>query len=173
MLDYTTVTREIRSLISRRRELLTFLGSVFAALSVFLQNALEGGLPPALASFYDHLFAVYALLLMVPCLILALRLARLSNGMTLNGILYQRLMREMASPKRAPPEAMQRAGRITVFGVSFLMFTLAAVIAAFSAVLFGLALAGDADLKQNYPSLVWIAPALSFLAGALIVAVWL
>ena len=31
MIDYTTVTREIRSLVSRRRELLTFLGTVFAA----------------------------------------------------------------------------------------------------------------------------------------------
>src|SRR5262249_23215448 len=76
--------------------------------------------------------AVYALLLMVPCLILALRLARLSSGMTLNGVLYQRLMREQDFTKKATPESMERAGRINVFGVSFLMFTLAAVIAAFS-----------------------------------------
>ena len=41
-----------------------------------------------------HAFAVYAFLLMVPSLILALRLARLNGGMTLNGILYQRLMEE-------------------------------------------------------------------------------
>jgi hypothetical protein len=173
MLDYTTVTREIRSLISRRRELLTFLGTVFAALSVFLQNALEGGLPPALRSFYDHLFAVYALLLMVPCLILALRLARLSNGMTLNGILYQRLMMEQDFTKKATAESMQRAGRINFFGVSFLMFVLAVVIAAFSAVLFGLALAGDVELRQGYAWVASAAPWLSFAIGVLIVASWI
>jgi hypothetical protein len=35
MLDYTSVTRELRSVISRRREMLIFLGSVFAALGLF------------------------------------------------------------------------------------------------------------------------------------------
>src|SRR5262245_41500878 len=173
MIDYTTVTREIRSLISRRRELLTFLGTVFAALSVFLQNALEGGLPPVLASFKLHLFACHALLLMVPSLLLALRLARLNTGMTLNGILYQRLMMEQNFTHKATQETLNRAGHVNPFGVSFLMFLLADVIAAFSVVLLGLALAGAPDVRQSWPWLANAAPAVSFAVGALVVVGWL
>ena len=36
MIDFTTVTREFRSLVDRRRELQTFLGSGFAAMSLIL-----------------------------------------------------------------------------------------------------------------------------------------
>ena len=75
MIEFRTVTREFRSLVSRRRELFTFLGSVFAALGIFLQNALQGGLPPSLGAIGRHVFAFYALMLMVPSLLLALRSA--------------------------------------------------------------------------------------------------
>ena len=64
MLDYTNVTREIRSMISRRRELLTFLGTAFAALGIFLQNVLQGALPPVYHRLQEHGFAYYALLLL-------------------------------------------------------------------------------------------------------------
>jgi hypothetical protein len=159
MIDYTTVTRELRSLVSRRRELLTFLGSVFAAMGIFLQNVLQGGLPRALDPVRGHAFAVYSFLLMVPSLILALRLARLNAGMTLNGILYQRLMQEQNFTQKGSLETQKRAGRLNPVGVSFLMFLLTDLIAGFSAGLLALALSAP--------------PLLAFAVGGAVVAAWL
>jgi MFS family permease len=140
MIDFTAVSREIRSVLSRRRELLTFLGSVFAALGIFLQNLLGGSLPPSLKSLEEHTFAAYALLLMVPSLLLALRLAKLNAGMTLNGVLYARLMQEQTFTERAGPDAPRRASAVNVFGVSFLMFLLSDLLAGFAAALLDLSL---------------------------------
>jgi hypothetical protein len=142
MIDFTAVSREIRSVLSRRRELLTFLGSVFAALGIFLQNLLGGGLPPSLKSLERHTFAAYAVLLLVPSLLLALRLAKLNAGMTLNGVLYARLMQEQTFTNRAGPDAPRRAAGVNVFGVSFLMFLLSDLLAGFAAALLDLALPG-------------------------------
>jgi len=140
MIDFTAVSHEIRSVLSRRRELLTFLGSVFAALGIFLQNLLGGTLPPSLRGLEQHTFAAYALLLLVPSLLLALRLAKLNAGMTLNGILYARLMQEQTFTARAGPEAPRGAARVNIFGVSFLMFLLADLLAGFAAALLEMAL---------------------------------
>jgi hypothetical protein len=140
MIDFTAVSHEIRSVLSRRRELLTFLGSVFAALGIFLQNLLGGSLPESLKSLERHTFAAYALLLLVPSLLLALRLAKLNAGMTLNGILYARLMQEQAFTEKAGPDAPRRAARVNVFGVSFLMFLLADLLAGFAAGLLDLSI---------------------------------
>src|SRR5690242_3991444 len=140
MLDYTNVSREIRSVIARRRELLTFLGSVFAAMGLFLENVLQQNMPEPYDKLIRHGFAYYALLLMVPSLILALRLARLNAGLTLNGILYQRLMQEQDFTRRATAESLRRAGRLNIFGVGFLMSFLTDLIAGFSAGLLMLAL---------------------------------
>ncbi len=159
MLDYTNVSREIRSLISRRRELLTFLGTVFAALGIFLQNVLQGALPPVYRRLHEHGFAYYALLLLVPSLILSLRLARLNAGLTLNGILYQRLMREQDFTQKATPATMQRAARLNIFGVGFLMSLLADLLAGLAAALLALALGQE--------------PEVAAAAGAAVVAVWL
>lgn len=157
MIDFTAVSREVRSLLSRRRELLTFLGSVFAALGIFLQNVLKGDLPDTLKPLEGRVFAVYGLLLFVLSLLLALRLARLSAGMTLNGVLYARLMQEQEFTTRAGPDALRRAARVNVFGVSFLMFVLADLLAGFAATLFALA------LHLQPP---WLAPAV----GGLVVS---
>jgi hypothetical protein len=147
MIDFTTVSREFRSVVSRRRGLLTFLGSVFAALGIFLQNALQqGSLPPALEGILSHIFAFYAVMLMVPCLILALRIAKLHGGMVLNGMLYARLMQEQTFTKPGQPD---RAARHNFLGVSFLIFLLVAAIAGFSATV--LALAFKAHLAWAVP----------------------
>jgi hypothetical protein len=159
MIDFTAVSREIRSLVARRRGLLTFLGSVFAALGIFLQNALQGNLPPSLAGLQGRLFATYAFLLLVPTLVLALRLAKLHAGMTLNGVLYRRLMQHQGFMKKETDQGVRRAARVNVFGVGFLMFFLADVIAGLSAALLALALAAG--------------PGLSAAVGALVVAAWL
>lgn len=127
MIDFITVTREFRSLVDRRRDLQTFLGSGFAAMSVFLLNVLEGKLPPSLQSIQEHLFAFYAFVLLVLTLILSLRLARLHGGMVLNGVLYARLMQ--AAGGHGDP---RRAARLNPFGVSFLQFVLVDLVAGFS-----------------------------------------
>jgi hypothetical protein len=142
MIDFTAVSREIRSVLARRRELLTFLGSVFAALGIFLQNLLGGSLPPSLKTLERHTFAAYALLLLVPSLLLALRLAKLNAGMTLNGVLYARLMQAQTFTAPAGPDAPHRAAGVNVFGVSFLMFLLADMLAGFAAALLDLSLPG-------------------------------
>ena len=131
MIEFTAVSREIRSLVARRRELLTFLGSVFAALGIFLQNTLHGELPRSLLGLEEHVFATYAFMLMVPSLIMALRLARMHGGMVINGILFARLSQEHS--ETAKPGAEENAARLNLFGLSFLMFLLASFLAAFSA----------------------------------------
>jgi hypothetical protein len=140
MTDFTNVSREICSVVARRRELLTFLGSVFAAMGLFLQDVLQGSMPPPYDRLQEHGFACYALLLLVPSLILALRLAKLNAGLTLNGILYQRLMQDQEFTRKAPAESLRRAGRLNVFGVGFLMSFLTDLIAGFSAALLALSL---------------------------------
>jgi hypothetical protein len=140
MLDFTNVTREIRSVVARRRELLTFLGSVFAAMGLFLQDVLQQNMPEPYDKIIRHGFAYYALLLLVPSIIIALRLARLNAGLTLNGILYQRLLQEQDFRPKATPDSLRRAGRLNVFGVGFLMSFLTDIIAGFAAGLLVLAL---------------------------------
>ena len=89
---------------------------------------------------------------MVPSLLLALRLAKLNAGMTLNGILYARLMQEQTFTDRAGPEAPRCAARVNVFGVSFLMFLLADLLASFAAALLDLSLvAGDRVSPRRAP----------------------
>jgi hypothetical protein len=136
-IEFPTVSREFRSLIERRRELFTFLGSVFAAMGLFLRNVLEGNLPPSLAGMREYAFAFYALVLMVLSLLLSLRLARLHGGLVLNGILYARLMQEQDFTARGNPA---RSARHNFLSVSFLQFLLADLVAAFSAAILALAL---------------------------------
>lgn len=136
MIEFPTVSREFRSLIERRRELFTFLGSVFAAMGLFLRNVLEGNLPPALSGITRYAFAFYALVLMVLSLLLSLRLARLHGGMVLNGVLYARLMQGQDFTTRGDPI---RAARNNFLSVSFLQFLLADLVAAFSAAILALA----------------------------------
>jgi hypothetical protein len=169
MLDYTNVTREIRSLIARRRELLTFLGTVFAVMGLFLQNVLQENMPEPYSRIREHGFAYYAFLLMIPSLILALRLAKLNAGMTLNGMMYQRLMQQQDFTRKATPESVRRAGRLNVFGVGFLMSFLADIIAGFSAALLVLALRRPGWLgggRGGAP--LWLA----VVVGATVVVVW-
>lgn len=137
MIDFTTVTREFRGLVDRRREMQTFLGSTFAAMGLFLANVLQGKLPPSLHAVQEHIFAFYAFILMVISLLLALRMARLHGGMVLNGVLYARLMQEQDFTHKRDPV---RSTRHNYFGVSFIQFVMLDFIAAFSLFLLLLAL---------------------------------
>jgi hypothetical protein len=137
MIEFSTVSKEFQSLVVRRRHLLTFLGSVFAATGIFLQNVLHGSLPPALKRIEGHVVAFYALMLMVPTLILALRMAKMHAGMVLNGVLFARLMQEQTFTRPGDPK---KAARHNLFGVSFLQFLLVSLIAAFTVTVLGLAL---------------------------------
>jgi hypothetical protein len=156
MIEFPTVSREFRSLVHRRQELVTFLGVVFAATGIFLQNVLQGKLPPALQGMQEYIFAFYALMLMVPTLILALRMARLHGGMVLNGILYARLMQEQDFTARGDP---QRAARHNFLSVAFLQFVQMDLIAGFSAAILALGLGADlvgAVLVGVVVALVWL-----------------
>jgi hypothetical protein len=137
MIEFPTVSREFRSLIGRRRELQTLLGSVFAGLGIFLQNTLKGDIPESLGTIRRHVFTYYAVLLMVPCLILALRMARLHGGLVLNGILISQLTQGRSFTR---PMDVKRSARHNYFGVSFLQFVLMDLMAGFSTTILGLAL---------------------------------
>ncbi|HEY8503431.1 MAG TPA: hypothetical protein VIL46_02540 [Gemmataceae bacterium] len=137
MIDFRSVSREFRGLVDRRQELFMFLGSAFAAMGLFLQNVLQGGLPASLAPVQEHLFAFYAAVLMVVSLILALRMSRLHSGMIINGVLYARLMQEQDFARKGDP---RRAARHNFLGVSFVQFLLANLIAFFSTAILCLAL---------------------------------
>jgi hypothetical protein len=138
MIDFTTVSREIQGLIGRRRELLTLLGSVFAGVGLFLQNALQGNLPPSLVPLEEHLFACSAALLMVASLILSLRMMRLHAGMVYNGVLYAQLTLAAGHlPRTITPE---KAASHNFAGASFLQIVQALVMAGFSTATLALAL---------------------------------
>ena len=156
MIEFANASREFRSLIGRRRELQTLLGSVFAGLGIFLQNTLQGGLPESLGSVKRHLFAFYAIMLMAPCLILALRMARLHGGLVLNGILLAQLTQNRSFTR---PLNVTKSARHNFVGVSFLQFVLMDMIAGFSTTILGLAL----QLKMLY----------ALLAGGAVVVVWM
>ncbi len=136
MIEFATVSREFRSLIGRRRDLQTLLGSVFAGLGIFLQNGLQGGLPDSLGTLRRHVFGFYAVLLMAPCVILALRMARLHGGLVLNGILFARLMQDQDF---TPRPSVEKAARHNFSGVSFLQFVLMDLLAGFSTTILALA----------------------------------
>jgi hypothetical protein len=154
MIEFTTVTREFRSLVHRRRMLMTFLGSVFAATGVLLHNALGGKLPRELSSLRQYIFSLYALLVMVPALILALRMARLHGGMVLNGILYARLMQEQDFTRKGDP---RQAARHNFLGVSFLQFVLMDLFAGASAALLALSLDANVLLSTAVGAGVFVA----------------
>lgn len=155
-MQFSSVSTEIGSLVSRRRELNTFLGSLFAALGIFLQNTLQGSLPERLARLEEHIFLFYAVLLMVPSLLLSLRMARLHGGMVIQGMLYARWLSDQDFTWKGDVE---RASAHNFFSVSFLQSLLADFIAAFSAAVVALSLA--------FP--VWVAS----VAGIVIFVTWL
>ncbi|MEZ6141912.1 MAG: hypothetical protein R3B84_15175 [Zavarzinella sp.] len=129
MLDFETICREFRGLVDRRRDLITFLGTAFAAMSLFLENVFDGKLPPSLAILQQNVFAFYAFVLMFISLILALRFARLHGGMVMNGMMFAQLMTQQEFTKKGDPH---RASRHNHTGVSYLQYLMVALIAAFS-----------------------------------------
>ena len=133
---FAIVSREFRGLVDRRKELLTLVGSIFAGLGVLLSNALEGKLPDDLGTIRRHIFASYAVLLMVPCLILALRMARLHGGLVLNGMLFARLVE---GHDFARGWTVVGARRHNYLGASFLQLALVASLAGFSTTILALA----------------------------------
>ncbi|WP_435018375.1 hypothetical protein TA3x_000347 [Tundrisphaera sp. TA3] len=137
-IEFAIVSREFRNLVDRRRELLTLVGSIFAGLGVLLSNALDGKLPDDLGSIRRHIFASYALILMVPCLILALRMARLHGGLVLNGMLFARLVEGQDFAKGW---TVAGARRHNFLGASFLQLVLVSLLAGFSTAILALAVA--------------------------------
>lgn len=137
VLDFSRISIEFRNLVSRRRELVIFLGSLFAAMGIMLQNILEGKLPRGLATLKGSAFLAYALLLLVPTVVIALRIARLHGGLVVNGIFYARTLAASIRPNLDP----RAAARLNWSGVSTQMFLLAAVISGFASGLLALALA--------------------------------
>ena len=156
MFDFTTVCREFRGLVERRREVFMFLGTAFAALGLFLQNALQGGLPPSMAAISDHLFAFYAAVLMILSLILSLRMAKLHSGIVINGIFFAHLMQKQNFTGKPN---IERSGRHNFFSVSFLQFVLVNLISAFSTTILLFSL--------------HVMPTIALLSGAGIFLLWL
>lgn len=137
MIEFSTVTREFRSLIRRRQHLMTFLGSLFAATGLFLHNVLKGDIPRDLEHIKEYVFAFYALMVLVPTALLALRLARLHGGLVINGVFYAQLMQGQDFTRK--PD-VKRAARHNPLGVSFLQFLLTDLLAGFAGVILGLGL---------------------------------
>lgn len=136
-LDFSHVSREIRSLVSRRRELMLFLGSLFAALGLYLNNVLHGELPATLKPFEDQVFVHYAIGLLIPTVIIALRISRLNAGMIINGVFYSYIRSQLnRSVERDPAEA----ARLNPVGVSSQLFLLSAIAVGFSSALLMFAL---------------------------------
>jgi hypothetical protein len=153
MIDFATVSREFRSVIHRRVHVQTFLGSVLAATGLFLQNVLKGSLPARLQSLEGHVFTFYALMVMVPTSLLALRMARLHGGMVLNGILFARLMQEQSFTRKGDPVL---AARHNFLGVSFLQFLLTDLIAGLSAAVLLLSLGTSTGFAVGLGGVVFI-----------------
>lgn len=139
-LDLSRVSLEVRSLVTRRRELMLFLGSLVAALGLYLQNVLQGQLPTALAPIEEQAFLTFSLALLVPAVLLALRLGRLQGGMVINGVFYAAIVASKSDGDLSA--AVARAARLNWFGVSNLLALLTAVVAGFATALLVAALNG-------------------------------
>ncbi len=125
-LDFGTVSREIRNIVARRRELLIFLGSLFAGTSLFLQRVLDGELPESFRRVEDHAFLIHSLMALIPCLIIALRVSKLHAGLIINGVFYRRLESTVGEAKGT----LFQASQLNIFGMSASFFWLVAVMAA-------------------------------------------
>lgn len=136
VLDFGTIGREIRSLVSRRRELMMFLGSLFAAMGIYLENVLEGKLPGALARLEQRAFFTYSAAVLIPAVLIALRMAKMHAGMVINGTLYARVLHETLRPRMDPA----RSARLNWGGFSTQLFLLADLIAGLEAALLALAI---------------------------------
>jgi hypothetical protein len=158
VLDFSTVSREIRGVVARRRELLIFLGSLFAAMSLFLQKSLDGELPDSFRGLQRHIFAFHSVLVLVPCILLALRISKLHAGLTINGVFYSRM--EQSLGIAAHP---WRAARLNMFGVSAAMVYLVELLAAGEAAVLTLALGYDWPLALGAALIVALASRLLFL----------
>ncbi len=90
VLDFSRVSRELQGIMSRRRETIILLGSVFAGVGIYLQNIFEGKLPLALRSIERSAILNFSLALLIPSVIIALRLAKLHAGMVINGVFFSR-----------------------------------------------------------------------------------
>lgn len=135
-LDFGTVSREIRNVVARRRELLIFLGSLFAGTSLFLQRVLDGELPESFRRAEDHAFLIHSLMVLIPCAIIALRVSKLHAGLIINGVFYRRLEAAAGEAKGT----LFQASQLNVFGMSASFFWLVAVMAAAEAGVLTLAL---------------------------------
>ncbi|KOR29436.1 hypothetical protein TI03_02325, partial [Achromatium sp. WMS1] len=113
-----------------------FLGSLFVALSLFLDNLLHGGLPPALAGIEKHAFFNYSVMLLIPTLLIALRVMRLHSGMTINGIFYSQILNKHGNNNVNP----LLASKLNWTGISTGLFLLTVLNATLAATLFALSL---------------------------------
>lgn len=126
--DFSNVSGEIQSITARRRELLVFLGSMFAAMSLFLQKVLDGELPEALKSIEHGAFFAHSLLVLVPTIITALRVAKLHGGLVINGVFYARAVNEVLA-EGGTRKSLRDAARLNYFGMSAMLFWLTGLLA--------------------------------------------
>lgn len=124
-LDFSTVRREIRGVVARRRELTLFLGSLFAAMGMLLQRMLDGELPDALKSIEHSAFFMHALLVLIPTTLLAMRIAKLHAGMIINGVFYAHAVHSL----KPDAPSTSSAARLKWRGFSSSIFWLAAFLA--------------------------------------------
>jgi hypothetical protein len=124
LIRFSYVSREIRSIVARRREILIFLASLFAAVGIYLQNLSLETLPDGLAMLREQALLTYALVVGIPSFLLALRIARLHGGMVINGLFYRALLRKSLTH------------RLNLAGISTQMFVLSAIITAWAVWLF-------------------------------------
>lgn len=138
-LDFSTISHEFRSVVARRRDLMLFLGSLFAAMGLFLQKILDGELPPGLKSLELSAFFVHSILVLVPTVLIALRLAKLHTGLTINGVFYRRAVQEIRDGRRRKTD-VRASARLNPFGVSTALFLLASFLASGESALLALSL---------------------------------
>ncbi len=135
-LDFSGVSREIMSLVARRRELLIFHASLFAAMGILLQNILEGKVPAALKGLEKVAFLAYAVLLLIPSIIVALRIGKIHGGMIIQGLFYLRIQKEHINPSVDPNQAT----RLNLFGVSTQFYFLVSILAGGAMTLVGMSI---------------------------------
>lgn len=152
-LDFTTISSEIRSLVTRRRELMMFVGSLFAAMGLFLQKVLDGELPESLRTLQQSAFFTYALFILVPTLIIALRIAKLHAGMVINGVFYRRALGSLTGTDDLAGQV--RAARLNFMGMSAAMFWLVSFLAACATALLALSLHVAAPQAVGIGVLAW------------------
>ncbi len=121
-IELSEISDAFRTLIGRRRRLMTFLSTAFAAVGLLLVQVLRGEWPGARVGFSEHAVMLAAAGQGALGMICLVREARIHRLIAFYGVLFARTM---VGAQRVSEDEQTASGRLNWLGISALMFYMA------------------------------------------------